>query len=371
MNEPYFTQQNFSPENLASAAYYGSDANIYRELSELAELVGIKIIALPFSQINTNISQPLRISRDKTQNTEQTEQYSAVLNFTNHNCADGMISAKFHPTFAPYFANGSVQLNLRNESAEILELMAAVGSTTRGQVLGIVGAQGGIGTSTTALWIARELAKKGNSVALIDLDPTSTGIDLIFSGANIPGKRWEDIRGSGAMLANRLTNALPKWAGVSVLSADSRGCVNPESGAGEKAIAALSQIHEWTILDLPTRTLNPADNTAKWLEWCDAILLLSGTNSTNLASTQARIERLPHTANLAIIAVGAKSRGHLAEISQQLGHSAIFRLRKQKNLTGDLEHGLTPGDKNRSVTSRDIRVICAALLENSDIPLDT
>ncbi|WP_353065816.1 hypothetical protein [Arcanobacterium hippocoleae] len=132
------------------------------------------------------------------------------------------------------------------------------------------------------------------------------------------------------MLANRLTHSLPKWEGVRFLSADSRGGVEPDAGSGENAISALSQVHEWTILDLPTSVLHPASPTHQWLPWCDAILLLSGVDTVSLANTQTRISQLPPETNFAIVAVGANNRGHLADIANQLGCGAIFGLRQQR-----------------------------------------
>ncbi|XCB28992.1 hypothetical protein RQN30_06790 [Arcanobacterium hippocoleae] len=338
----------FPREPLASAAYYGTEPHLYQELSDLAELIGVEIISARKNRMSG--TQP-----------------AAVLNFTQENCAEDCVRASFHPSFAPYFASGSVELNVKTDSAEILELLAAVGATLRGQVLGLIGTQGGIGTSTTAVWIAREFARRHHSAAVIDLNPSSAGIDLIFSGVGLSGKRWHDIRGSGSMLANRLTNSLPSWKGVRFLSADLRGGVDLASGNGEKAIAALSQVHEWTVLDLPTRALDPADSTHKWLEWCDALLILSGVNTVSLACTQARLADFGSCANFAVVAVGAKTRGHLADISAQLGLNTIFGLRRQKSLPADLDHGLTPGDKNRSGTAKDIRTICSALIESSEI----
>lgn len=356
-------------KELASAAYYGTDQQVYAELRELAELVGIEIIYINPSRKNlrtAGLHKPIPNSDEAGVQAQMLNSPLAVLNFCSSG-VDKRLRASFHPTYAAYFAAGSVELDLRADSAEILELMAAVGATVRGQVLGVVGAQGGIGTSTTALWIAREFARKHHSVAVIDLNPTSPGIDLIISGVGIPGKRWRDIYGSGSMLANRLAQVLPVWRGVRFLSADSRGGVDLRLGNGEKAIAALSQVHEWTVLDLPTRALDPHDLTHQWIEWCDAILLLSGVDAVSLAGTQARLADFSANANLAVVAVGAKNRGHLADIASQLGFSSIFGLRRQKSLAGDLEHGLAPGDKERSNSARDIRTICAALLETAEI----
>ncbi|WP_353065818.1 hypothetical protein [Arcanobacterium hippocoleae] len=164
-------------KNLASAAYYGTNQQIYQELSELSELVGIQIISLPNPSVHTSASHRYP-EKSLLLPAKQSVAVlsSAVLNFTDTDCAEGRVRAAFHPAFAPYFADGSVDLDLRADAAEILELMAAVGATIRGQVLGVIGAQGGIGTSTTSLWIAREFARRNYSVALIDLDPNSPGL---------------------------------------------------------------------------------------------------------------------------------------------------------------------------------------------------
>lgn len=73
-----------------------------------------------------------------------------------------------HDMYSPYFPRGHVRLN-PNESADVLELMAAVGLTRRGRVIGVVGAHGGAGTSTLAAWLARLIAAD-EECALVDVE---------------------------------------------------------------------------------------------------------------------------------------------------------------------------------------------------------
>lgn len=275
-----------------------------------------------------------------------------VLNFAD--AGAGKVIANFAETFAPYFARGQVCLDLRADSADLLELLAAVGATVRGRVIGIVGAQGGVGVSTVSANLARQLAEE-NSCGLIDLSPASAGIDLRLAISTTPGKRWADLQGRGAILAGRLVQALPQWHGVRVLSADERGGVIPELGA--RAISALSQVQSWTILDLPPSATVPETTENSWLEWCDLLLLVTKSDAVALAEAAVALGRLPAETPLIVIAAAVTSGAEAAHISQTLGGYEVFPLRKERSAREDLDHGVAPGDRTRTRYAKDLAAI--------------
>ncbi|MFC5370891.1 cellulose synthase operon protein YhjQ/BcsQ [Arcanobacterium bovis] len=343
MNTNMTTNSTQTNIDLHSVVYIGNDTQTFEELRKLADLVGVSVAHVSRSDFGTG-----------------------VLRFSSIGCEDGFVEASFHELFAPYFAKGTVRLNCRDDAADVLELMVAVGSTVRGRVVGVIGMQGGSGASTLSALIARTLARRENDVSLVDMDSSSVGIDMILSQVDSTGKRWADIRGRGAVLAGRLRDCLIPWHGVSVLSADHRGGVPLDNDQGIKVIAALAQVHAWTVLDLPRSVIAPTSPEATWLEWCDYIVLVTKSSDLAVEQTRIKLQHVGHGCPVAVVVSEARSRNHLAHIAQTIGSARVYNLRQQRNYAGDLEHGLAPGDRSRSGTVNDVKTLCDRFLSEAD-----
>src|SRR5699024_11551540 len=84
--------------------------------------------------------------------------------------------------------------------------------------------RGGVGASALASALARAGAHAPLGVALVDLDHTGPGLDLMLGLEQDGGLRWADLDGHGGTLPGEaLAEALPVWHGVHVLSCDWRG----------------------------------------------------------------------------------------------------------------------------------------------------
>ncbi|MCI6574005.1 MAG: hypothetical protein PT944_06815 [Actinomycetaceae bacterium] len=323
---------------LLSAVFRGSDDGVFHELSHLAQLVGVDLTRLSHADM-----------RD------------GVLRFTSDNCPSGYVNASFHDLFAPYFSAQAAMLDVRQDSATILELLVAVGATIRGKVVGVVGAHGGAGASTLAATLARELVRDGGGVALIDVDPASAGIELLLSLVGVPGKRWADVHGQGALLAGKLNSSLPLWHGVRVLSADERGGMPPQAEAGPNMIAAISQMNAWTVIDVPTSALVPGMPTNSILEWCDYLFIVTRSDTVHLAATHTLLSRLGSNVLASVVAVDVKSKNEAAHIAQMLAVEFVHTVRFEHSYDAALEHGVEPGERSRSRFSRDVNALCAYL----------
>ncbi len=322
--------------SIASVSYSGNEPAAFNELQRLAELVGVEI----------SVADGLAGTK-------------GILQFTTENCAKGKIKASFHELFQSYFTTGSVELDYRKDTAEILELLVAVGATERGKIIGVIGAQGGVGATTLGLWVARELKRHGKSSAFIDLDPLSIGVDTVISTVQKTGKRWADLSGTGAVLAGKLNEVLPRWKGVKIVTADERGGVSQKTDIANRTIAAVAQLNDFTILDL-ARSATLSDVPAHaWLGWCDQLLLLTNSDTLALIRAQKILQALQNKLDIAVVGFGVKSRAQLANMAQILQHQNTFSFRKSRNFIADLEHSMAPGDRARSVSARDVKEICA------------
>ncbi|WP_172119180.1 cellulose synthase operon protein YhjQ/BcsQ [Actinomyces faecalis] len=160
---------------------------------------------------------------------------------------------------------------------------------TRGEVVAVVGARGGLGTSCLAVLLARALAVAGQRVALVDADPAG-GLGLLMGTGPGPGLRWADLPAQEtAFRATRLVDALPTWLGITVLTGDVRGGVE-EGRVLEPVLEALSSVHDVVIVDLP-RTATPPDGAR--LVMLTTLDLRSATAVRVLALRAARAGRGP------------------------------------------------------------------------------
>lgn len=323
----------FAPElDLLSIVYVGDDDERLAELSRLADLVGLDFT---------------RLAAGETRR-------AGVLTFSSEGLPPYVVKAQFHDLFAPYFARGQVRLHVRDDAADILELMAAVGATVRGKVIGVLGAHGGVGVTTIAAWLARLLAKGDESVALLDLNPASAGLELRLGIVDEPGKRWADMQGSGAVLAGRVNSSLPLWNKVRVLSGDNRGAPPIDAEAGARVIAALSQVNSWTILDFGPLVARPDSVGYGWLGWCDHLLLLTRADQVSLMETSAKLGDLVSGPPLTVVAMGVSSQNEAAHVADILGLHNVISVRQAKGNRGDIDHGVRPGDRQRSGVARDL-----------------
>lgn len=126
----------------------------------------------------------------------------------------------------------------------------------RAAVLAVIGGSGGAGASTLAAAISELAARPAAGAALVDLDPTGGGIDLLFGAERTPGWRWPKLLGAEGQVGD-LRPYLPVVDDVSLVSM-ARG-----SGSGmtsEPVAAVISALRDWhslVVID-PGRSTNLA-----------------------------------------------------------------------------------------------------------------
>lgn len=134
------------------------------------------------------------------------------------------------------------------------EVGPAPGAARRGRagrrVVGVVGARGGAGASTFAAALAHRLARRG-SAALVDLERTGGGIDVLVGLEGADGLRWPDLAGArGEVAGVELVALLPRWGACTVLSADRARPGPPPSAAVDDVLGALASEVDHVVVDL-------------------------------------------------------------------------------------------------------------------------
>lgn len=116
---------------------------------------------------------------------------------------------------------GAGQVVFLPEAAEWLvsSLGAAAIGAPAAQVIGVVGGCGGVGASTAAAAIALHAQRRGQTVALVDADPLSGGLDLLLGAEDQPGLRWTQLaEARGHVQPEELLAALPVAGDVPLLT---------------------------------------------------------------------------------------------------------------------------------------------------------
>ncbi|QRV02089.1 hypothetical protein JTE88_08450 [Arcanobacterium phocisimile] len=326
---------------LASLLYRGNNETIAEELRRLAQLVGLDF------QVATASNHSI----------------DAVLTFTSHGLAPMMVQARFHDMFASYFARGVAQFHVRDDAADLMALMSAVGATVRGSIIGVIGAHGGAGTTTIAAWLARLAAAEKSPVALADFNMCSDSWNILLGIDDQATNRANIFTTQGVVLPGKLAHSLVLWNGVSILPGN-RIAVDSASGEqGSRAVSALSQVHAWTFIDLGV--LGGAWAAQReWLKWCDVLILVTHTTPPAVESARKKYRELEEFAHTLIVANEAKAHAQADNVAVSLNYRDVYAVRRMSHANADLDHGVVPGDRKRSTAAKDMRRLWSIVRES-------
>ncbi len=227
-----------------------------------------------------------------------------------------------------------------------------------GLLLAVVGGRGGAGATTLACALAVTAQRAGGGVLLVDGDRLGGGIDLVFGAEDELGLRWPDLAATrGRVRAGALAEALPRMAGLSVLSWDrgARAVVEPEAmtaviGAGRRA-------HDLVVVDLP-RSLDPAAQAV--LSAADRTLLVVPAEVRAVAAAgrvAAAVCLLSRDVQV-VARVPGPSGLDGPSVARALGLPLAGQLRAEPGLEAALERGEPPARRGRGPLAD----LCAALV---------
>lgn len=158
-----------------------------------------------------------------------------------------------------------------------------------GRVIAVIGASGGLGTSTLAAAVASAAAHRHEYTTLLDLDDQAGGIDVLLGLEEVAGPRWSGLRLAGGHLdPAALVAALPGWESVGVLSAD----VAPTPAVLAQTLEVARRAGP-VVIDLPRWA---ADYAAEVLPGCDLLVLVTGSYVAQIAAARvlaARLDAVP------------------------------------------------------------------------------
>ena len=172
--------------------------------------------------------------------------------------------------------------------------------TKRGFVVGIMPGAGGAGASLLSCGLAFHARQFFKEVALVDLDGTSAGLDILFGIETKSGTRWQSLETlSGTISGSDILRGLPTRDGISLLTHDESDKAVDETLAST-IIEQLRSCSDLVIIDLPRFGM---ENTSlKVLEQCDVILMMTPSTVRGSASTKKAITNvLKYVSNVELV----------------------------------------------------------------------
>lgn len=264
-----------------------------------------------------------------------------------------------------------------------------------GRAIAVVGARGGLGASSVAAGLAWRLARGPSStgsgqgtepspeqrrgqagrsrqgtaaVALVDLDSAGGGLDVLLGVEEDDGLRWPDLDGArGEVSGPELTSLLPRWAGVTVLSADRARPGAPRLEVISAVLAALGSCHDELVLDLDrAHFLGEAGGWASGaapVHRCATVFVVVGRDLRSVAGVLAlRTALRAATPDVRLIVRGPAPGGlGVLELAHVVDLPVAATIRPQRGFDAALERGAGPGLQKRGQLARAVDLLAASL----------
>ncbi|HET7303790.1 MAG TPA: hypothetical protein VFJ12_04460 [Segeticoccus sp.] len=244
---------------------------------------------------------------------------------------------------------------------------------TQAPVIAVVGASGGVGTSTLTAAVAVRAATARRPVVAVDAEPLGGGLDVVFGLECAPGLRWPDLHTiRGRVDGEDLVARLPAAADVPVLSFNRLAGPAPTAPVSGAVLAALASGDRVAVVDAGRGSGPLAEQV---LSAAHTVVLLVGNGVHDLAAAQVATERLTDSDREAWLVVrcarrtgGWDSDDGLATVAEALGLPLLASFGDESAVEADLLHGIPPGERPRSALGRAADRVLAGILLEPDLP---
>ncbi|MFY0408794.1 septum site-determining protein Ssd [Solicola sp. PLA-1-18] len=215
-------------------------------------------------------------------------------------------------------------------------------------VVAVVAGSGGAGASTLAAALAVTASRRGVATLLVDADPLGGGIDLVVGAEESQGLRWPDLAGTqGRLSGESLREALPRTAGLSVLSWDRGDAPAVSAESMRSVLAAGRRAGSLVVVDV-ARRLDPAAEEALLVAHRTLLVVSADVRGVAAATrTLASVREL--TGDVGLVVRGPGPSGLDADlVASTLGAPLVARVRDDRRLAAAVDEGLGPVAHRRS-----------------------
>ncbi len=253
-------------------------------------------------------------------------------------------------------ALGAVDVVSAAEEARALEMLArALDGRSEGCLVTLVGAAGGIGTSTVAAALGQRACSRGLGSMLLDLDALGGGLDLVLGAERADGVRWQGLGGAdGTLSAGSLAEVLPQVDGLATLTWSREEPAREPTSLGP-VLTAATRGFDLVVADAP-RHGGPALAETVGRSVCTVVLVPE--EARGIGAARGLVDRLAGlTDSLAVLSVSRPGGPGPELVRRVVDRPVLGRVRRDRRLRTSIEQGHGPR-RSRSLTR-----VCDAVLD--------
>lgn len=215
------------------------------------------------------------------------------------------------------------------------------------RVIAVVGGSGGAGASCFAASVALTASRASHDTLLVDADPLGGGVDMVLGNEDVNGLRWPDLAATQGRISGRsLRQALPRDAGLSMLSWDRGDLLTIPVESMRSVLTAAQRSHDLVVVDVPRR-FDPAAEEA--LVRASSTLLVVTAEIRAVAAAARMLSQLQQVStDVGLVVRGPGPTGLDADIvSDTLSLPLIARMRNDARVSRSIDDGLGPAPRKR------------------------
>lgn len=216
-----------------------------------------------------------------------------------------------------------------------------------GTLVALIGCGGGAGASTIAAGLALAAVRCDRTVAVVDLDATGGGLDVVFGIEREPGVRWSAVAGAdGELDGAALFDALPAARSIGVLSHGRELTPVPDQVVAA-AIDGLSSACDLLLLDAAT----PAQLDVVPLGV--AVVVVAHGTVRGTAAAAATVSALRAAGRDPVVVLRDVSTRLAAQFADVVDAPVLARVGTERRVERAVERGVCPGGRGELAASSD------------------
>ncbi len=202
--------------------------------------------------------------------------------------------------------------------------------------VGIVPGCGGAGATMLAAALAVEGQRSGLRTVLVDGDPLGGGIDLVLGAETAEGLRWPALAASkGSLRPSTLVDALPRIAGMAVLSWDRTAAADTSGHVFDTVLGAAQQAFDFVVVDLPRHAAGGVVRACHHVQLVVPARVRAAVGAAQVAG------RLRSGHDRVGVIVREDERGGIPaqQVADAVGLPLTARMRAERGLAGRIDRG--------------------------------